>query len=151
MASLNINSLTAHIDEVRIFTHDTNIDILAFNETKLDASVHSNEVNLPGYKIIRKDRYGGGVCIYLRSNLNFKVCYDFMNDKLECLIIEISKPRSRPFLAGTWYRPPNSQGLLNLFENTIDRIDAENSELYFLGDLNCNLTAQISMQTLLIC
>ena len=44
MASLNINSLTAHIDEVRIFTHDTNIEILAINETKLDASVHSNEV-----------------------------------------------------------------------------------------------------------
>jgi hypothetical protein len=41
MASLNINSLTAQIDEVRIFTHDTNIDILAINETKLDASVHS--------------------------------------------------------------------------------------------------------------
>ena len=68
-----------------------------------------------------------------------------MNDKLECLIIEISKPRSRPFLVGTWYRPPNSpRELLNLFEKTIDRIDAENSELYFLGDLNCNLTAQIS-------
>jgi exonuclease III len=49
MPSLNINSLTAHIDEVRNFTHDTNIDILVINETKLDASVHSNEVNLPGY------------------------------------------------------------------------------------------------------
>ena len=79
--------------------------------------------------------YGGGVCIYVRSNLNFKVRNDFMNDKLECLIIEISKPRSRPFLVGTWYRPPNSpRELLNLFENTIDRNDAENSELYFLGD-----------------
>ena len=71
MASLNINSLTAHIDEVRIFTHDTNIDILAINETKLDASVHSNEVNLPGYEIIRKDRnidngrHGGGVYIFI--------------------------------------------------------------------------------------
>jgi exonuclease III len=144
MASLNINSLTAHIDEVRIFTHDTNIDILTINETKLDASVNSNEVNLPGYEIIRKDRYingrhgGGVICIYVRSNLKFKVRNDFMNDKLECLIIEI-------FLVGTWYRPPNSpRELLNLFENTIDRIDAENSELYFLGDLNCNLTAQIS-------
>ena len=68
-----------------------------------------------------------------------------MTDKLECLIIEISKPRSRPFLVGTLYRPPNyPRNLLNLFENTIDRIDAENSELYFLGsgDLNCNLTAR---------
>ena len=45
---------------------------------------------------------------------------DLMNDKLECLIIEISKPRSMPFLVGTWYRPPNSPSeLLNLFEDTM--------------------------------
>ena len=60
MASLNINSLTAHIDQVGIFTHDTNIYISAINETNLDASVHSNEVNLPGYEIIRKYRYING-------------------------------------------------------------------------------------------
>ena len=61
----------------------------------------------------------------------------------ECLIIEISKPRSMPFLVGTWYRPPNSpMELLNLFEDTIDSINAENFELYLLGDLNCNLLAQ---------
>ena len=144
MAALNINSLIAHIEEMRVLTHD----ILAINETKLDASIHSNEVNLPGYEIIRKDRcingrHGGGVYMYLRNNLNFSIREDLMNDKLECLIIEISKPRSMPFLVGTWYRPPNSpRELLNLFEDTIDRIDAENSELYLLGDLNCNLLAQ---------
>ena len=148
MAALNINSLIAHIEEVRVLIHEANIDILAINETKLDASIHSNEVNLPGYEIIRKDRcingrHGGGVCMYLRNNLNFSIRKDLMNDKLECLVIEISKPRSMPFLVGTWYRPPNSpRELLNLFEDTIDRIDAENSELYLLGDLNCNLLAQ---------
>ena len=132
---------------MRVLIHEANIDILAINETKLDASIHSNEVNLPGYEIIRKDRcinvrHGGGVCS-LRNNLNFSIREDLMNDKLECLIIAISKPRSMPFLVGTWYRPPNSpRELLNLFEDTIDRIDAENSELYLLGDLNCNLLAQ---------
>ena len=35
MAALNINSLIAHIEEVRVLTHETNIDILAINETKL--------------------------------------------------------------------------------------------------------------------
>ena len=80
--------------------------------------------------------------MYLRNNLNFSIREDLMNDKLKYLITEISKPRSMPFLVGTWYRPPNSpRELLNLFEDTIDRIDAKNSELYLLGDLNCNLLA----------
>ena len=34
LASLNINSLSAHIDELRIFLSDRPIDILAINETK---------------------------------------------------------------------------------------------------------------------
>ena len=42
-----------------------------------------------------------------------------------------------------WYRPPNSsRDLLNLFED-IERIDAEDSELYLVGtDINCNLLLQ---------
>ncbi|CAH3179105.1 unnamed protein product [Porites lobata] len=39
MASLNINSLLAHIDDLRIFVTDSKIDILAINETKLDSSI----------------------------------------------------------------------------------------------------------------
>ena len=55
-------------------------------------------------------------------------------------MIEIVNPRSRPFLVGTWYRSPSSPGhSITLFEKIIDRIDAENSELFLLGDLNCNL------------
>ena len=66
MACLNINSLISHMDDYRIFMYDTNIDVLAINETKLDTSILNNEVHLDGYEIIRKDRYtngrnGGGV------------------------------------------------------------------------------------------
>ena len=52
------------------------------------------------------------------------------------LAIEISKPRSRPFLVATWYRPPNSPAIaFTAFHDTIDKIDAE-SELYLLGDIS---------------
>ena len=64
----------------------------------------------------------GRVCIYIRNSLNYRIRNDLMNDNLEFLIIEVSKPRSKPFLVGTWYRPPNSsRDLLNLFEDTIER------------------------------
>ena len=53
--------------------------------------------------------------------------------------MEITKPHSKSFLVSTWYRPPQSDTeLFNLFEQIIDKIDAEDSEVYLLEDLNCN-------------
>ena len=71
MASLNVNSLLAHIDERKIFTSANALDVLIINETKLDRAIDNQEVNIPGYEIIRNDRKingrkGGGVCIYVR-------------------------------------------------------------------------------------
>ena len=121
------------------------VDILHINESKLDSTVRDDEVYIPGFEIVRKDRKinvrnGGGVCTYVRTNLNYRIHIDLNNDLLECLFFEISKPRSTPFLVGTWYRPPSSPpNLFSEFENVIAKIDAENKELYLLGDINCNL------------
>ena len=145
MAMLNINSLTAHIDDLRLFMRNSKIDILAINETKLDNLVLNREISLAGFEPVREDRdvngsYGGGVCIYLRNNLNFKPRKDLTNNKLECLFVEIHYPRSKPFLIGTWYRPPSSPAEVYIaFEKLIDKIDAEDKELYLLGDLNSDL------------
>ena len=85
---------------------DSKIDILAINESKLDDTINDDELYLPGFEIVRKDRMlngrnGGGVCLYLRSNLNYRIREDLIIDKLECLTVEIIKPRSRPFLVST--------------------------------------------------
>ena len=63
--------------------NESDIDIISINETKLDSTINDNEVYIPGYEIIRKDRKGngrhagGGVCIYVRCNLNYKIRDDF--------------------------------------------------------------------------
>ena len=45
---------------------------------------------------------------------------DLKNDILECLFVEISKPRSTPFVVGTWYRPPSlPPNLYSEFEKVI--------------------------------
>ena len=49
MASLNINSLLAHIDDLRVFIDNSNTDILAINETKLDFSVDDDQVYVTGF------------------------------------------------------------------------------------------------------
>ncbi|RUA05525.1 MAG: hypothetical protein DSY43_04445 [Gammaproteobacteria bacterium] len=151
MACLNTNSLLAHIDELKILLNTyEKIDILAINETKLDTSISDREIHLPGFEIARKDRIingrnGGGICIYVRSNINFRLRDDLGSTNLECLTIEITNPRSRPFLVSTWYRPPQSPlDLFSSFEELIDKIDAENKDFFLLGDLNCNLLPGIA-------
>ena len=105
---------------------------------------------ITGFEIVRKGRRvngrkSGGVCIYLRTTLNYRIRDDVISDDLECLIVEISKPRSSEFLVGTWCRPPNSlPERFNEFETVIDKIEAENKELYILGDVNCNLLLEAS-------
>ena len=150
MACLDKNSLVSHIDDLRLFMSQfKDIDILAINETKLDATIKDGEVHLPGYDVVRKDRESNGrnsvgVCIYVRSNINFQLRADLSLNNLECLTVEISKLRSKPFLVSTWYRPPQSSpDLFSTFERTIDKIDAENLELYLVGDLKCNLLSEV--------
>ena len=82
MACLNINSLVSHIDDLRVFMSQfKDIDNLTINETKLHATIKDGEVHPPGYDVVRKDcesngRNGGGVCIYVRSNINFQLRTD---------------------------------------------------------------------------
>ena len=75
MALLNINGLLTHIEELNIIMCKQPVDILAINETKLDATIPDSLITIPGYDIIRNDRNksGGGVCFYVRSSINYTV------------------------------------------------------------------------------
>ena len=70
LASLNINKLTTHIDELRILLAYNEIHILSINETKLNETAKDNEVKIPGDTIVSRDRIsngGGRVCFYVKS------------------------------------------------------------------------------------
>jgi hypothetical protein len=58
-------SLPKKIDEIRYSMSNKFIDLIAFNETRLDPSVTIGMIYLNDYDIIRKNRSknGGGVCI----------------------------------------------------------------------------------------
>ena len=48
VASLNVNSLMFHIDEIRLLIKEPGIHILAINETKIDKNVHDDLVSVDG-------------------------------------------------------------------------------------------------------
>ena len=51
IGQLNITSLVKHIEELRIFIYEQPFDILCINETRLDNSISSTEVEISGYEI----------------------------------------------------------------------------------------------------
>ena len=109
IASLNVNGIRSHLDEVKLMMKRLGIHILGLNETKLDNSVPKELTKVPGYQQIRLDRtcHGGGISIYVQDSVNFKPRDDIPIDGLELICIEIEPPKSKPFLVITWYRPPS--------------------------------------------
>ena len=141
MGFLNINSLSKHIDELRVFTTDNHFDVLAINETKLDCAISDQQISLSGYNCVRKDRnmFGGGVCMYINQSISYTRNFEHEIDDLEMISIEIRNPNSHPFLVATWYRPPKAPDeYFDKFEDYLNLVDCKYKEIYILGDLNCN-------------
>ena len=58
-----VASVPKHLDELKALMVKKPVDIFSINETRLDATISNNEINIPGYVLFRKDRSrtGGGV------------------------------------------------------------------------------------------
>ena len=138
IASLNVNSLSAHIDEVRIL-----LGVLAIQETKLNNSHRDSEFYTPLFGLLRRDRIsdgGGGVCFYIKSSINFSVRNDLNIADLENVFIEVRKPQSKPVIVVNWYRPPNSHvRLYSHLENLIRKLDLTNFDFFLLGDMHIDM------------
>ena len=101
--SLNVNSLLQHINEIRHVLLSLLTYIFAINESKIDELMPNNEIGIPGYNLIRKDRNiaGGGVVLYIRDNIPFSDRDDLVPSSLEMVCAEISRPHSKSFLVCT--------------------------------------------------
>ena len=122
IASLNINGLRSHVDEVQLSIMDLGIQILALNETKLDPEFPKELTSVAGYQQERLDRtcYGGGVSIYIRDSIKYKRRLDIPADDLELICIEVEPPKSKSFLVLAWYRPPSDPvGSFNKLEKVL--------------------------------
>ena len=80
----------------------------------LDSSISNNKINISGYDVVRKDRNrnGGGVALYIRNVIDYKIRNDLMNEKLETITIEVCPPKGKSFFINTWYR--HQMHLLNV-------------------------------------
>ena len=121
------------------------LDIIYLSETYVNSETSPDDDNLeiPGYNIIRKDHPSntkrGGVCVYYKNTLPFKI----INIKYlqECITFEIRIGR-KCFKFICFYRPPSQtndefESFLKDFELTLDKIHENNQFMTsVLGDFN---------------
>ena len=93
--------------------------------------------------IIRKNRKGGGIAIFIRNSLLYKIRDDLsINcDDIESLSIEIVNDHTKNFIINVVYRPPD--GDLSISETFFRKILSENTNanktLFLVGDFNINV------------
>ena len=80
IAHLNVNRLVNKLDHVKEFVYKHSFDILTLSETWLVPNIMDNEIMVPGYSLVRKDRHsltkscGGGVIIFVRDGIPLSLC-----------------------------------------------------------------------------
>lgn len=94
VCSFNVNRLKTHFNEVVRNINVGNYDIVAIYETWLKPVMPSNSFHIEGYNLIRNDRLyrdGGGVAIYIKNTLSFRVLHSSsVNDASEFLILQVN-------------------------------------------------------------
>ena len=110
-------------------------------ETFLNSNVLDAEVSLPGYNISRcdrRDRIGGGVCLYIKDNIGFEELLSHSNSVCEALILRLKNP---DLILVNIYRPPNAScedfnDILNEVRKCTNKLPAPLSNIIIAGDFN---------------
>ena len=129
---INIRSLRNKVTELKIIAERTSAGIIAVSETWLDTSVTEAEVA----------SHGGGVCVYIRSDLSYNPRTDLNDDNVESLWLDLFMKKTKPLLIGCIYRPPDQQNFIELFQETLDNITGR--ETIILGDINIDVQKNCS-------
>lgn len=140
---LNIRSLLPKLDELRIIARNSRAACICITETWLDETVFDLEIQLENYSLRRKDRnrHGGGVCIYVRSDLAFNPLDQLSHEDLEAMWIELLLPKTKPIVCGVVYRPPHQTDFYELLESVCLATSYFNErECVVLGDFNTNVS-----------
>ena len=143
----NVMSLVPKIDELREVIHNSDVEIACITETWLRDHIDDNVVNVSGFRLVRLDRINiqhGGVCMYVRNNIQCNIVQDLLDSNFEIVWVHIRPtrlPRGIPcIIIGTLYHPPsaNNQEILDHLLKCLSKIESRfpNSGVILLGDFN---------------
>ena len=146
----NIRSLKAHHVELEAYLGMLNFEfsILGISESWL-TEVNCDLYPLSDYNLIeqhRESRSGGGVCIFVKSDIPFQERSDLNRNSsvLECIFLEMDKCvfcTNKNIIVGVVYRPPdtNVSDFIDTFGEVLTIINKEKKLGYIMGDFNLDL------------
>jgi hypothetical protein len=145
-----MRSLGTGFEELSSVIDDFDFDILGVTETWLSPLISDDCYNVDGYTLWRKDRIdnqkdkdcsGGGIGLYVKNGLKFKLIdLDNVDSRIEYICGTICL-KSTLFCICIAYRPPDVvySCMTTLFDSLFIDKKTEVDEVILLGDLNVNL------------
>lgn len=105
---LNVASLHSNCANVDVALKKTNIDVMAFFESRLDSTTADSLICPSNYVCYRKDRNrkGGGCTGFVKNKWPSKRWDDLESSCLEMVCVELCPEKARNTLFITTYKPP---------------------------------------------
>lgn len=145
---INAQSIPAHYPDMQASLLNKNIQAIVVSETWLKPCLPTTLYSLPGFHLIRNDRTssrGGGVAIYLRSNIPFSVISTSPqpppSNAGEHLFVEVILSNNK-ILLGAYYSHSSSVNYFSSFEKILEDLIPLYSHNIILGDFNTCLLKQ---------
>ena len=141
----NIQCLLSVLDSFRITYERKPFSLICLSEMWLTEDIAGSEVRLSAYSIIRrdrmnagKDRCGGGVAIYVASQLSTVRRSDLEHETLEQIVLEVQVEKRKPFLVLCVYIPPKDPGChaLGTLSTVLEKCIDSGLNVVLMGDLN---------------
>lgn len=133
----NIRSIRNKFEEIEALPKTQNYpEVIALTETWLTEN-EEHLYNIHGYKGIFRSRptRGGGIALYIKSNLNFKILLNCFINKIEIITVKLNTQNIAITLI---YKPP--QVNFNTLEDTLQNniLNRRKSHI-IMGDFNINI------------
>ena len=143
---INSRSISKNVDSLETLLHSLNkfsFCVIWISETWLNKN-SPDMFNIQYYEMIHADRKegrGGGVALYIRKTLKYKLRKDIHFQGVEDIFVEIENKFGKNIIVGTLYRPPcnNTNDFVDNIDEALDKICGENKHCYLMGDYNINL------------
>ena len=104
IASLNVNGIRSHLDEIQLLMNTLEVDIMAINETKIDPGypVELRAIRGDQEERLERSARGGGVSAYVRNSIRFNRWMDVPIKDLELICIEIMPQKCSSCFVLAW-------------------------------------------------
>ena len=147
VAHISVNGLLTRskLQELKMLLSETKFDMLGITETKLSSGTTDKELNIDGYKFVRRDRVkedgSGGCLLYYNEHMDVDESpklFSLEMPNLEAIWTEFTM-HSQKLLVSVMYRPHKQPIFYDNFEKQLERIWGKRKIILIVGDLNGNL------------